>query len=60
VVNATPRPIYSRETDPISIVQEVVWVRGPVWKGAENLAPTEIRSPDCLAVNTEIYYVLAV
>jgi hypothetical protein len=24
VVNATPRPIYSRETDPISIVQEVV------------------------------------
>ena len=31
--------------DPVPIVQEAVWVPGPVWTGAENLAPTGIRSP---------------
>ena len=32
--------------DPVHIVQEAGWVPGPVWTGAENLAPTGIRSPD--------------
>ena len=32
--------------DPVPIVQEAGWASGPVWKGAENLAPTGIRSPD--------------
>jgi len=32
--------------DPVPIVQEVGWASGPVWRGAENLAPTGIRSPD--------------
>ena len=32
--------------DPVSIVQEAVWAQGPVWMGAENFAPTGIRSPD--------------
>ena len=32
--------------DPVPIVQEAGWVPGSVWTGAENLAPTEIRSPD--------------
>ena len=31
---------------PVPILQEVGWVPGPVWTGAENLAPTGIRSPD--------------
>jgi hypothetical protein len=26
--------------DPVPTVQETVWVLGPVWTGAENLAPT--------------------
>jgi hypothetical protein len=26
--------------DPLPIVQEAGWVPGPVWTGAENLAPT--------------------
>jgi len=39
VVNATPRPLYPRETDPVPIVQEAGWVPGPVWTGAESLAP---------------------
>jgi hypothetical protein len=32
--------------DPIPIVREAVWASWPVWTGAENLAPTGIRSPD--------------
>jgi hypothetical protein len=32
--------------DPVPFVQQAGWVPGPVWTGAENLAPTGIRSPD--------------
>ena len=32
--------------DPVPILQEAGWASGPVWTGAENLAPTGIRSPD--------------
>ena len=46
VVNATPRPLYPRERNPVPIVYEDVWASEAVWTGAENLAPTEIRSPD--------------
>ena len=45
MVNATPRPLYSRERDPVPTVQEAGRAPGPVWTGAENLAPTGIRSP---------------
>jgi len=31
-------------SDPVPIVQEAGWASGPVWTGAENLAPTGIRS----------------
>ena len=31
--------------NPVPIVQEAGWAQGPVWTGAENLAPTGIRSP---------------
>ena len=31
---------------PVPIVQEAEWAIGPVWTGAENVAPTGIRSPD--------------
>jgi hypothetical protein len=34
------------EEDPVLIVQEAGMAPGPVWMGAENLAPTGIRSPD--------------
>jgi hypothetical protein len=46
VVNATPWPLYPRKRDPVPILYEVEWAPGPVWTGAENLAPTGIRSPD--------------
>ena len=44
-----PRPgrITPRETDTIPIVQKAGWAPGSVRTGAENLAPTGIRYPDC-------------
>jgi hypothetical protein len=42
MVNATPRPFYVWERDLVPIVQEDVWAPGPIWTGAENLAPTRI------------------
>ena len=32
--------------DPVLRVQEAGWAPGPVWMGAENLAPSGILSPD--------------
>ena len=46
MVNATPRPLYPREGDPVPIAYEAGWAPGLVWTGVENLAPTGIRSPD--------------
>jgi len=40
-----PAALYPRER-PIPIVQEAGWAPRPVWTGAENLAPTGIRSSD--------------
>jgi hypothetical protein len=31
---------------PVPIVQEAGWASEPIWIGAENLAPTGIRSPE--------------
>jgi len=39
VVNAKPRPLYPREIDLVAVVQEFGRALGPVWTGAENLAP---------------------
>ena len=54
-----PRPHFTPYKDPAPIVQEAGWAPGPVWTGAENLAPTGIRSPDrpalsSVAVPTEL------
>ena len=43
--------------DPVPILQEVGWASGPVWIGAENLAPTGIRSPDVPARSESFYRV---
>jgi len=43
------------EKNPVPIVQEVGWAQGPVWTGAENLAPTRIRSPDRTARSESLY-----
>jgi hypothetical protein len=41
-----PRPLFTPGKDPLPILQEAGWSPGPVWIGAENLAPTGIRSLD--------------
>ena len=55
VVNATPRPIYPRERDPVPIVLEAGWTPGPVWTSGENLACSGIRSPDLPARSESLY-----
>jgi hypothetical protein len=45
VVNAMPWLLYPGK-DSVPIVEEDEWAPGLVWMGAENLAPTRIRSPD--------------
>ena len=34
-----PRPLFTPGNDPVPILQETGWAPGPVWTGAENLAP---------------------
>ena len=53
-----PAALYPGK-DPVPIVQEAGWAPGPVWTGAENLAPTGIRSSDrpacsSVAIPTEL------
>jgi hypothetical protein len=49
LVPATPRPLYPRGRDPVPFVQGAGRAPGPVWTGAEKLAPTGIRFPECSA-----------
>ena len=53
---STPRPgRFTPGKDRVPIVQEAGWVPGPVWTGAENLAPTGIRSLDLPAHSESLY-----
>ena len=53
---SAPRPgRFTPRKDPVPIVQVVGWVPGPVWKGAESLAPTGIRFPDRPARSESLY-----
>ena len=54
-VSVTSQPLFTPGREPVSIVQEAGWVRGPVWTGAENLAPTGIRSSDRPARSHSLY-----
>jgi hypothetical protein len=49
-----PAALYPGKV-PVLIVQEAGWAPGPVWTGAENLAPTGIRSPDRPARSQSLY-----
>ena len=47
---------FTRRKDPVPVVQEAGWASGPVWTGAENLAPTPgFRSPDRSARSESLY-----
>ena len=45
-VSVTPWPLFTPGKEPVPIVQDAGWAPGPVWTGAEILAPTGTRSPD--------------
>jgi len=45
-ISVTHRPLFTPAKKPLPLVQEAGWAPEPVWTGAENLDPTEIRSPD--------------
>jgi len=53
-VKAKPRPLYPGK-DPVPIVHEAGWAPGPIWTGAETLAPDGIRSPDRPARSESLY-----
>ena len=55
-VSVTPRPLFTPGKDPVPIVQEAGWASGPVWTGAENLAPTGNRSPNRPARSQSLYW----
>jgi len=54
-VSVTPRPLFSHGKDTVPIVQEAGWAPGPVWTGAENLAPFGIRFLHCSAHSQSLY-----
>jgi len=54
-VSVTLRPHFTAGKEPVPIVQEARWAPGPAWTGAENLAPTHIRSPDRPARGQSLY-----
>ena len=55
-VSVTSRLLFTSGRNPVPIVQEDGWAPGPVWTGAENLAPTGIRSPDRPAHSQSLYW----
>jgi hypothetical protein len=46
---------FNPRKDPVPIVQGAGWAHGPVWTGAENLAPNGIRFPDRAARSESLY-----
>jgi hypothetical protein len=53
---STPRSgCFTPGKDPVPIAQKAGWAPGPVWTGAENLAPTGIRSPNRPARSESLY-----
>ena len=50
-----PWLLFTPGKDRVPIVQEAGWAPGPVWTGAENLAPTGIRSPDGPSRSQSLY-----
>ena len=54
-VSVTPRALFTPGKEPVPIVQEAGWAPGPIWTGAEDLAPTRIRSPDRPARSQSLY-----
>jgi hypothetical protein len=55
VVNPAPRLLYSKERDPVPVVQEAGWVSELVWMGPEKIPSTGVRTPDSPARSESLY-----
>ena len=53
--HALGRSLPSPREDPVPNVQEAGWAPGPVWTGAEKVAPTGIRILDRPARSQSLY-----
>ena len=54
-VSVTPRLLFTRGKTRYPLNRRLGGAAGPVWTGAENLAPTWIRSPDRPARSQSLY-----
>jgi hypothetical protein len=54
-VNVTPRPLYSRETNPVPIVQEAGWTQNRSGRVRKISPKTGIRFPDRPARSESLY-----
>ena len=50
-----PRPHLTPGKDPVPILQGAGWASGPVWTGAENLAPTGVFFPKIYFLQRSIF-----
>jgi len=48
-------PAVYRQEDPVPTAYETGWASGPVWTGAENLAPNGFRFPHRRARSNSLY-----
>ena len=55
-VSVMPWPLSTPGKDLVPIVQEGGWAPGPVWTGAENLAPNRIQSPNRPVCSQSLYW----
>jgi len=55
VTNATIRPHYPQESDPLPIVQEAVLATESVRSDTEDVTPSGVRSPDDLPRSESLY-----
>ena len=57
LVKATLRPLYFRDKDTVTTIQEAVSVSGPAWEGLKNLSPTGFRNSNGPARSQSLYLV---
>jgi hypothetical protein len=55
VENTTTQPLYPLKRGPVSILQNVMWVPRPVWRGEGKLDPTGNPAADYPACSERLY-----
>jgi hypothetical protein len=58
VVLAKSLPLCPQKRDHVPILEEAGWTSEPLWTGAENLAPSELRTKNLPAPSESLYRLL--